>query len=197
MSKYFLKRTLLSPRAAVSVSVSHLYLTRAASSIWPRRDKLYLLRREGQVRLNDSRGRCLVLWLARSGCSEGTSWDVGNRRHRLEHLEGPQGRKREEICKQEWRIALFFRHPGAIFKHLGHPGSVLMVDITYSESQCSDVLDDKAGRRKMVCQGCCSCHIAPLQSVWLSAESRWHSRCQEGTETPPGCHCGDKKDRRE
>lgn len=193
MSKYFLNRTLLSPCVAASVSVSHLYLTRAASSIWPRRDKLYHLRREGLVCLNDSRGRCLVLWLARSGCSEGTSWDVGNRRHRLEHLEEPQGRKREEICKWAWEIV----HPSANFKHLGHPDSVLMVEITHCESQCSDLLDDKAGRRKTVCQGCCSCHIAPLQSVWLSAESRWHSRCQEGTETAPGCRCGDKKDRRE
>lgn len=68
-----------------------------------------------------------------------------------------------------------------------------------SQSSASDILADKAGRRKRVCRGCCSCRTAPPQNPGLSAGNQQHSRCLEGTETPLGCHWGKEgeKDRDE
>lgn len=53
----------------------------------------------------------------------------------------------------------------------------------------SDILAGRAGRRRRrVCRGCCSCHTAPPHSPPPSHGNQQHSRCQEGTERPLGCH---------
>lgn len=196
MYNFSLKHTSLPSHVAASISVSHFHLTRAASDISPRRDEMsdershncvplsppHLLQCE-DLCLNDSHGRRL-LWPARNACSGDNLW--------IEDTEGPKAKKKKRtekknIYRHKWFIKdsgllsyrIFFLYhaclpnPGSISNPLGDSDSVLMgtqISILNNTqcNQCSDILGDKAGKRKRVCQGCCSCHTAPLQTGWQS-----------------------------
>lgn len=177
-----MKPTLLPPQAAVRASAPRCPLTPAASDTAPLHGRTAdELSRSGQqsvprcpsphwdpLRWSDGCGRFSV-WLARNGGSGGICGTGETHRHQPEDPER----------SQKEQITLIWYHSYCL-----------------SLQPVTDILADKAGRRTRVCRGCCSCRTAPPQSPGLSAGTRRHSRCQEGTEKLLGCHWERQKDRR-